>query len=92
MELPDLQTRKEVQGYLRGLSAELGLPITDPEFAAALDSRDQLGGFRNKFYIPKIGQLLDERSIAEGISHVVLTANTLLSIMQVWTLIVNLFI
>ena len=67
MELPNLQTRDEVQGYLRELSVELRLPITDPKFAAALDSRDQLAGFRNKFYIPKIGELLDGRSeIAEG--------------------------
>ena len=67
MELPNLQTREEVQGYLRGLSAELGLPITDPKFAAALDSRDQLAGFRSKFYIPKIGELLEGRSeVAEG--------------------------
>ena len=65
-ELPDLQTRDEVQGYLRGLSAELGLPITDPKFATALDSRDQLAGFRNKFHIPKIGELLEGRTIAKG--------------------------
>ena len=65
-ELPDLQTRDEVQRYLRGLSAELGLPITDPKFAAALDSRDQLAGFRNKFHIPKIGELLEGRTIAKG--------------------------
>ena len=67
MELPSLQTRDEVQGYLRGLSAELGLPITDPKFAAALDSRDQLAGFRNKFYVPKIGELLEGRKMSEGI-------------------------
>ena len=67
MELPNLKTREEVQGYLKGLSAELGLPITDPKFAAALDSRDQLAGFRSKFYIPKIGELLEGRSeVAEG--------------------------
>ena len=67
MELPNLKTREEVQGYLKGLSAELGLPITDPKFAAALDSRDQLAGFRSKFYITKIGELLEGRSeVAEG--------------------------
>ena len=72
MDLPSLQTRDEVQGYLRGLSAELRLPITDPKFAAALDSRDQLAGFRSKFYVPKIGELLEGRKMAEGIIEVVI--------------------
>lgn len=64
--LPELSTREDVQSYLRSLAQQLDLPITDPQFAAALDSRDQLGEFRNKFFIPKIGDLLKGRDIASG--------------------------
>ena len=65
-ELPDLRRREEVQAYLRDLSSELGLQLCDLQFAAALDSRDQLRRFREEFHVPKIGELLEGRAKAEG--------------------------
>ena len=52
-------TREEVQGHLRQLAGELGLALTDSQFAAALDARDELARFRAKFHIPLIGDLLE---------------------------------
>ena len=53
-------SREEVQGHLRQLAGELKLALTDPQFAAALDARDELAHFREKFHIPLIGELLEE--------------------------------
>ena len=58
--LPQLATREEVQSYLRGVAAEMGVSLEDPKVAEELDRRDQLAAFRKKFALPKIGQLLDE--------------------------------
>ena len=69
-ELPDLRRREEVQAYLRDLSSELGLQLCDPQFAAALDSRDQLRRFREEFHVPKIGELLEGRAKAEGMGEI----------------------
>ena len=69
--LPDLRTRDEVQSYLRRLAAEKNLKLTDPEFAATLDSLDQLSKFREKFFIPKIGELLKGREISNGIYSII---------------------
>jgi hypothetical protein len=47
---------------LRGLTAvgrALGLGLASAEFAAALDARDELRGFRDKFLIPKKHMLPD---------------------------------
>ena len=52
-------SREEVQGHLRQLAGELKLALTDPQFAAALDARDELAHFRAKFHIPLIGDLLE---------------------------------
>ena len=65
-ELPDLRTREEVQGYLKDLSSQLGLSLSDPQFAVALDSRDQLKKLREEFNIPKNGELLEGRTKADG--------------------------
>jgi hypothetical protein len=65
-DLPYLRTRDEVQLYLTTLSKELEIPSTDPQFAAELDSRDQLKRFRGKFSIPLVGDLLEGRDIANG--------------------------
>ena len=66
-ELPDLRTREEIHGYLKDLSSQLGLSLSDPQFAVALDSRDQLKKLREEFNIPKIGELLEGRAKADGI-------------------------
>ena len=66
-ELPDLRTREEIHGYLKDLSSQLGLSLSDPHFAVALDSRDQLKKLREEFNIPKIGELLEGRAKADGI-------------------------
>ena len=68
-ELPDLRTREEVQGYLKDLSSQLGLSLSDPQFAVALDSRDQLKKFREEFNIPKNGELLEGRTKADGMKQ-----------------------
>ena len=59
-------TREEIQQYLKSLALELGVPITDPSYAAALDSRDPLAHFRHKFSIPSIEELMEGKQIAEG--------------------------
>ncbi|XP_019851114.1 PREDICTED: uncharacterized protein LOC100642011 [Amphimedon queenslandica] len=66
-ELPDLRTREEIHGYLKDLSSQLGLSLSDPQFAVALDSRDQLKKLREEFNIPKIGELLEGRAKADGL-------------------------
>ena len=65
-KLPDLKSKKEVQEYLRTVSREVGAEITDPKYAQELDSRDQLSGFREKFRVPKIGELLEGSEKADG--------------------------
>ena len=62
----EYRTREEIQQYLKSLSLELGVPITDPSYAAALDSRDPLAHFRQKFSIPSIEELMEGKQIAEG--------------------------
>ena len=62
----ECRSRDEVQAYLWGLSKELGVPITDPAYAAALDSRDPLARFRDKFCVPSVGELLEGKEIAKG--------------------------
>ena len=69
-ELPDLRTREEVQGYLKDLSSQLGLSLSDPQFAVALDSRDQLKKLREEFNIPKNGELLEGRTKADGMKPI----------------------
>ena len=59
-----------MQAYLSGLSKELGVPITDPAYASALDSRDPLARFRDKFCVPTVGEFLEGKEIANGNSHV----------------------
>ena len=62
----NFQTRDEVQSYLRSVSIELGLSITDPGYAAALDSRDHLACMRQRFHVPSIGDLRQGKVIADG--------------------------
>ena len=66
MSLPLLKTRDSLHGYLHGIAMEIGVPITDRQFAEELDRRDELAGFRDRFYIPFISDLLDQEEIAEG--------------------------
>ncbi len=62
----EYKTRVEIQQYLKDLSLELGVSITDPKYAAALDSRDPLAHFRQKFSIPSIGELMEGKQLAQG--------------------------
>ena len=64
--LPDLRTRESIHGYLRGLAMERGVDISDPWVAQELDRRDKLAGFRSKFNVPLISELLDEDERAQG--------------------------
>ena len=65
-QLPDLRTREEIQSYLHGVAKEVGMAINSPEVALELDRKDQLAGFRGKFEVPTIGQLLEEHERAAG--------------------------
>lgn len=60
------RTREGIQQYLKGVSTELGVPITDPSYAAALDSRDPLAHFRERFNIPSVEELLGGKEMAAG--------------------------
>ena len=64
--LPDLRTREAIQSYLRGLAAELGVSLGDPQLAAELDKRDKLAEFRSKFHVPIISDFLEKEERAEG--------------------------
>ena len=64
--LPDLRTREAIQGYLRGISMEMGVSLSDPRLAAELDKRDKLAEFRDKFHIPIISDYMEGEEIAEG--------------------------
>jgi hypothetical protein len=59
-QLPDLRTREDIQTYLSRVAKEVGVALDSPEVAEVLDRRDQLAGFRGKFELPTIGQLLEE--------------------------------
>ena len=65
--LPNLQTRESIQDYLLGLAKEMGVSLDDVQFAAELDKRDKLAGFRNKFHIPTIGGVCEEDKRAKGV-------------------------
>ena len=65
-KLPDLHSKEEVQGYLRTLSHELGVQITDPEYAQKLDSLDHLTRFRERFRVPNVEELLEGCKKADG--------------------------
>lgn len=60
MALPQLATREEIQSYLTGVAAEVGVALEDPRVAEELDKRDELAAFRKKFALPTIGQMLEE--------------------------------
>ena len=60
------RTREEVQSYLRRLSKDLGVSITDTSYAAELESRDPLAHFRKKFHVPTVGELLGGKEAAPG--------------------------
>lgn len=59
-QLPDLRTRGEIQSYLSRVAGEVAEALESSKVAEELDRRDQLAGFRAKFEVPTIGQLLDE--------------------------------
>lgn len=65
-QLPDLRTREEIQSYLHGVADEVGVALNSPAVAQELDRRDQLAGFRAKFAVPTIGELLEEHERATG--------------------------
>lgn len=58
--LPELKSREDVQAYLRSVAEEVGVALESSEVAAELDRRDQLAGFRDKFHVPTIAQLLEQ--------------------------------
>ena len=64
--LPDLRTREAIHGYLHGLALQLGKDLVDPGVAHELDQKDKLAGFREKFHVPKISELLEEDERAKG--------------------------
>lgn len=64
--LPDIRTREAIQGYLRGISMEMGMSLSDPRLAAELDKRDKLAEFRDKFHVPIISDYMEGEEIAEG--------------------------
>ncbi len=67
--LPELTTREEVQSFLRGVAAEVGVALEDSRVAEELDRRDELAPFRKKFSLPTIGQLLEESERDESTSN-----------------------
>ena len=64
--LPDLRTRDAVHSYLHRLVLQLGTDLADPWVAHELDHKDKLVGFREKFHVPKISEVLEVDKWAKG--------------------------
>ena len=61
LAMADLNTRDDVQQYIRQIAQSLGVDEGDDRVAQQLDRQDPLAHLRSCFHIPSIGQLLDER-------------------------------
>ena len=68
-ELPDLRTRDDIQGLLRGLARQLKVSEDSEALAAKLDELDQLSHLRTCSNVPTVGSLLgktDKDTVENG--------------------------
>ncbi len=65
-EFPYLDSQESIQSYLRSVAEENGVELDDSKLAAALDNKDKLASFRTRFYVPTIGEISEEKKLAEG--------------------------